>query len=91
MNSRVIQRGRADYDTVWRDMQAFTLARVRSWFLLEAPPGGRTFPYRLAFRRHQLADAARQPRQRRGRKGLIGVSAISAEPSGRIGPCAEKL
>lgn len=31
--------------------KAFTLARVRSWFLLEAPPGGRTFPYRLAFRR----------------------------------------
>jgi hypothetical protein len=36
--------------------KAFTLARVRSWFLLEAPPGGATFPYRLAFRR--LSDNA---------------------------------
>jgi len=36
--------------------KAFTLARVRSWFLLEAPPGGRTFPYRLAFRR--VSDGA---------------------------------
>ena len=34
--------------------KAFTLARIRSWFLLEAPPGGAEFPYRLAFRR--LAD-----------------------------------
>ena len=31
------------------------------------------------------------PRQRRGRKALIGVSAIIAEPSGRIGPWAERL
>ncbi len=36
--------------------KAFTLARVRSWFQLEAPPGGRTFPYRLAFRR--VSDGA---------------------------------
>ncbi|MBX3132274.1 MAG: caspase family protein [Gemmatimonadaceae bacterium] len=36
--------------------KAFTLARVRSWFLLEAPPGGASFPYRLAFRR--LSDNA---------------------------------
>lgn len=31
--------------------QAFTLAKIRSWLLLEAPPGGQAFPYRLAFRR----------------------------------------
>jgi hypothetical protein len=31
------------------------------------------------------------PRQRRGRKAAIGVSAITADPNGRIGPCAEKL
>src|SRR5690606_21767344 len=31
------------------------------------------------------------PRQRRGRNAAIGVSAIVCEPSGRIGPCAEKL
>ena len=33
----------------------------------------------------------RPPRQRRGRKALIGVSARSPAPSGRIGPCADRL
>src|SRR5690606_5312039 len=31
------------------------------------------------------------PRQRRGRNAAIGVSAMVCDPSGRIGPCAEKL
>ncbi len=31
------------------------------------------------------------PRQRRGRNGLIGVSASMFDPSGRMGPCADKL
>jgi hypothetical protein len=35
---------------------AFTLAKVRSWLLLEAPPNEGAFPYRLAFRR--LSDGA---------------------------------
>src|SRR5882724_982083 len=31
------------------------------------------------------------PRQRRGRNGLIGVIASTSAPSGRIGPCADRL
>ena len=40
-----------------------------------------------------LAEVWRRmaPRQRRGRNGAIGVSATTPAPSGKIGPCAEKL
>ena len=58
--------------------KAFTLARVRSWFLLEAPPGGRSFPYRLAFRRLSDGQLLREGSFRGGEQYEVELVADSA-------------
>jgi hypothetical protein len=64
--------------------RAFTLARVRSWFLLEAPPGGRSFPYRLAFRRLADNTLVRDSTFRGGETYEIELVADSAAISDQI-------
>ncbi len=64
--------------------RAFTLARVRSWFLLEAPPGGRSFPYRLAFRRTSDNRLVRDSTFRGGETYEIELVADSAAISEMI-------
>lgn len=63
---------------------AFTLARVRSWLLLEAPPGTRAFPYRLGFRRVSDGALRSEGPFRGGESYEIELVADSAAISERI-------
>lgn len=58
--------------------KAFTLAKIRSWLQLEAPPAGREFPYRLAFRRVQDGLLVQEGRFRGGEEYEIELVADSA-------------
>ncbi|HEY9192405.1 MAG TPA: octanoyltransferase, partial [Methyloversatilis sp.] len=72
MTPLVVQRGRADYTPVWRDMQAFTLARDAGtpdqFWQVEHPP---VFTLGLAGKReHLLHD--------------IGVPVVESDRGGQV-------
>src|SRR5690606_35408405 len=81
-NSRVTVRS--------RDSRIVTSTTSRTSCESAAALTGRLYGS-TTWKRISVSALSTAPRQRRGRNAAIGVSATTFEPSGRIGPCAEKL